>query len=148
MSQSKLFYFFVKTGSHEKMRGLCSFDDAENERISAEATGDGYDSHELDLVGRFIRQPVTFENSNPLEFKFRSAKMAEKYSSIMEWQPFDCLNDDYLVFASSHGSLGYVNKYVAEMKFCNVFIGEIFVQGFKKIGNADYILLEFGTEGE
>lgn len=57
MYNPKLFYFFVNTGYHEKMKGMCVLDDAENERISSEATGDGYDVLELDLVGWFDKNP-------------------------------------------------------------------------------------------
>jgi hypothetical protein len=131
----ELFFFIVKTGYHRQMNPIS---DEDNERISSDATDDGYESNELDLIGFFNKGGV---------FSYRSQKMTEKYSRIFIQNTFELeKGGEYLVFASNYGTIDHVRNYIVEMNFCHVAEGETFVRGFKKSNKDDYILLEFGTE--
>ena len=130
------FFFIVKTGYHDRMRDMCILTDSENERISSEAIGDLYESDELDLVGFYDCEK---------HFSYRSEHMKTKHSEFID-KVFDLNNEDYLVFESNNGTIDHVNDYVINMKYCHVFKGEIYVRGFKKVDDVDYVYLEFGTE--
>jgi hypothetical protein len=130
------YFFIVQTGYEDRVREICDLSDEENMRISSEATDDLYESGTLDLVGLFEKGEG---------FSFRSDEMSNNYSHF-DPSVFN-LDGDYLVLASTFGSLEYVNKYVFEMKFCRVVVGEIIVKGFQKHEDCDYVFLEFGSEG-
>ena len=134
--EDKHFYFAVQTECHDdRMHKMCTFTDEENERLSSEAIDDGYGVSKFDLIGFYEKG----------KFILRSQRMKEMYPAF-DWSELCDITDvkeDYLVFGSSSGFLHHANQYVQAMGYCHAVDGWMFVEGFKRKRDCDYITLKF-----